>query len=342
MIPVQLDYTFQPGTNYFTNPIIIRGQTGMTVQGKRHNAGVSRMVYRGPPTLAPIQFIGCTRCTLQNLEIVDEAGCDATVLFTNTANPSAEGYSTGNRCVNVRVMNSGNGKASRRAFSIDPTALGGPDANNDHHAYIDCGAYSYTEAGFYIIGSQSHDTHYVRCQAHDHGGRKPIGLHAAGAVFFAWERGGMNSNSTDFKLGTPETQAIINGQNSENGQRFLTAELSGVAFVRATDVRWDGKPALNSPVVSVKGPGPWSISNSYFAGINGVCPLLRFTGPSPGSLDLSGVMIRQHGGTVPTTPIVTCPATWERRELGLIHQMITADDKRVTKAIDVNQVTAVT
>lgn len=336
--PRMLDYRFPAGVTYWTNPLVIEGQTGMTITGTRSNGVPSRMVYRGPPTKGVVQFIGCTRCKLIDLEIVDESGCDATVLLTNDPNPNLNGFSTSNEIRNVRVLASGNGKASRRAFSVDSTAAGGADANNDHHQLIDCYAQSYVEAGFYVSGSQAHDLYFLRCQAHDVGGRKPVGLHAAGTVFFEWHRGAMNSNGIDFKFGTPEVQGIISGHNSENGQRFLVAELSGQAFVRVTDVRWDGKPISGSPVVSAKGPGPWSISNSYFAGINGVCPLLRFSGPSPGSLDVSGVMIRQHGGTAPVVAVMSCTVGWDVQQSGVIHQIITASDQRITKKIAVNQV----
>lgn len=334
--PITLDFTFPAGTTYRTTPLVITGQTGATIKGQRSVAGVSRMVYRGPATKAAIQFIGCTRCQLLDLEVIDESGCDATVLLTNAVNPSMEGYSTGCTVRNVRVLLSGNGKASKRAFSVDSLAVGF-DGNNDHHRFEDCYAQSYTESGFDINGGQCHDLYFLRCAAHDAGGRGGIGINARMGVCFKVERMAFNSNAIDVKLKGPEIQAVFDGVNSENSKQFLKADFAGECFTRITDVRWDGKPVAGRPVVEASGQGPWSITNSFFSGTNGVCPTMRFNGPSPGSLDVAGVMLRQHGGTTPAAALVTCPRGWSVREHAMLWQKIEESGGRSRKAFFINK-----
>jgi len=322
-----------------TSPIVIRGAVGQVIDGRN-----TRLIYRGPPTIGVIRFIGCNRCRVIDLEIVVESpGVDSYVVITNAVDPPNQGYSTACEIKNVRGMLGTTTHSVKRAFAVDAFAAGGKDANNDHHHFTDCYAQSYTECGYFIKGSQCHDIYYLRCSAHDAAGRKPVGLHAAGAVHFEWHRGGMNSNSIDFKLGSPETQAVIVGHNSENGGQFLRTEFAGECQFRACDVRWEGNPSVSPylPVIQAQGPGPWKLENCLFSGLNGVCPRLSFNGSPLGSLDLSGILIRQYRGNIPTTAIITAPASMAVRQHGIKWQRANEDDSRSYRNVIVNRVPGV-
>lgn len=336
--PRMMDYKFPAGTTYWTQPIIVEGQVGMTLTGTRTNGVPSRMVYRGAPGKFVIAFVGCTRCRLVDLEIVDESGCDATVLTTNAVDPGQSGFSTANEFRNVRVVPSTNGRASKRAFSVDSKVLGGQDANNDHHHFTDCVAYSYTECGVYVDGSQCHQLVFTRFIAADTTGRKSIGIHAAKGIYFAMRDCGFNGNETDVKLGGAEIQAVFDGINSENSERFLTYSFaSGMPHVSVRNLRWEGKPVTGKPFVECVGFGPWSISNSFVSSQNGVPPTMRFAGLN-GSLELSGVTMRQVGGAFPTAPLVTAPTTWQTRQYGVFHHHVPTIGLPTIKPVTVNKI----
>jgi len=270
--------------------------------------------------------------------VVDAPGVVYGVLLTNKATAPLT-TSTACEIKNVRIMHGGSPHGPARAFGVDPFAVGGRDGNNDLHHFTDCRAESYREAGFYFVGMNTHDIHLLRCQAADYGGRRPIGLHAAGAVFFCWQRGVMTFNSTDFKLDSPETQAVVEGHNSEHGTRFVVANHHGECNFRGQDIRWEGTPDPLLPVFEGNGPGPWDVSNSFFSGHNGIAPRFEFKGSTvyPSSLNLQGVMLRQHGGIQPNFPIVTAPRGWEIRQHGLWWQKIGGTPDRIKKMIYVNK-----
>lgn len=335
--PIALDFTFPAGTSYRLSPLVVEGQHGVTIRGQRHLAGVSRLVYRGPPTVGAVQFVGCSRAKLIDLEIVIEsAGVDAAVLVTNAVDPPSQGYSTANLISNVRVLDSGNGKAARYAFNVDSYSGGGRDGNNEQHRFDRCEAKSYTDAGFHIKGSQCHQVVFDHCAALDYGGRRSIGVYLEEGGHFTWRNGNTSYNAIDFKFGSFEQNSIISDNRSEGSTQFLVMGTGGGdAILSVSNVDWDCRPEAGKPAFEGRGPNTVSIRDSWFAGTNGLCPTIRFTGAG-GSLDLSGVMLRQHGGTTPLGPLIACPLSWDVRQHGLRHQMIPPVGPRVTKKIVVN------
>lgn len=339
-MPFTADYTFPSGTSVFTNPIIVTGQTGMTLKGQRGSPlGVSRMVYRGPPCPAPIQFVGCTRCTIRDLEIVVETpGVDAAVLIANTVNPPVDGFSTANLIENVRVLHEGR-LGPRRDFSVDSFAVGGKEGNNEGHTFRRCYAQSYSECGFYLNGAQCKQLIFDQCQAMDYGGRRGIGVHAANGAYFRWSNGSFTVNSVDIKLGPATQMVVVENTSSELSNQFLVMQRSGgEANVSMANLRVDGYPLAGKPMVDGFGPNSVSIRDSWFTGLNGTCPALAFGGQN-GRLDLANVLLTQHGGAIPATPIVTATESWEHRGHGLRWQRIDATGARTTKALQVNQAT---
>lgn len=336
--PLMLDYTFPAGTTVWTQPLVITGQMGMTISGKRHAAGVSRMVYRGGPTAAAIQLIGCQRCTLKDLEIVVEVpGVDAHVLIANAVNPGTDGYSTNNLIQNVRCPHTGVQFYPRWSFNVDSYAAGGANANNEQHRFDRCTTFVYSEAAFRIKGGQCHQLVFDGCLAANYGPGKPVGLLATEGGYFRWTNGSFTNNGIDIQTGTAEQMVIVDNTSSELSQQFLvTAKTGGMASFTLTNIRFDGNPVAGRAVVDGWGPNRIAIRDSRFAGINGICPLFRFGGAG-GSLDLTGMMAVQHGGTVPMAPIISCPVSWDIRQHGLFHQMIDATGRQTNKAIKVNQ-----
>lgn len=346
-LPVAFDYKFPPGVRYTNTPIVIEGQVGMTLSGTRSFGIPSRWIYRGPPCPAPIQFIGCTRCKLLDVELIDESGCDATVLVTNAVNPPMQGWSTANEFRNVRILLSSNGKASKYGFNIDSYALGGMDGNNDHHQFHSCYVQSYRQAAWRISGSQCHDLYFFACAAHDAAVRpermigqiekRPIGFDVVEGVFLCLHRCAFNSNSIDVKLGTAESQFVADGINSENSQQFLVyMNPSGMLTANVKNVQWRGKPALLRPVIDVSSVGSWNLSSIHLAGLEGIYPIIRIQG-NDGSADLSGITIRQHGGITPVSPFVTVSPNIDLRWHGLRYNQIRLDGTRVNKRVVPNQ-----
>lgn len=322
-------------------PYVIQDQTDIIISGGRN----TRIIYKGGPTIGVFQYIKSFRCTLQDITIVVAVpGVDSAVQVTNApiGTPATGRVSSRNTFSNIWVTHGGYPTAAKRAFSIDSYAAGGVDGNNEDHQFYNCIAQSYREAGFYIRGGQCHNLYFFNCGAHDAGGRKPVGLHAAEGIFFTWHKGSMNSNKIDFLLEAAEIQAVVDGCNSENSRQFLVYNRNGLPFFNGSNIRWDGQPQAGFPVLDCNSPGPWAIKNSYFAGINGVCPLFRFNTPLEngkrafGSLDLSGTMLRQHGGNQPLGALVITPSTWDIRQHGLRYQRINLDGSRVNKTFQVN------
>lgn len=335
--PLMMDYTFPAGMTIWHSPLVIEGQTGMTIRGQRGNRGPSRMVYRGGPTKAPIQFIGCSRCKLLDLEIVIESpGVDAAVLITNAVNPPVDGYSTANLISNVRCPHTGSPHAPKYSFNVDSFAAGGADGNNEQHRFERCVTFVYSEAAFRIRGSQCHQLVFDGCAAANYGPGKPIGLHAAEGGYFRWTNGSFTNNSIDILTGQFEQQIIVENTSSELSTQFLvTSRIGGSPIVSIRNARVDCAPVAGKPVVDGFGPATISIADSCFAGLKGICPTIRMTGAG-GNLDLSGVMLRQHVGTTPLGPLIACPTSWDIRQHGLKHQYIDATGKRTDKKIVVN------
>jgi hypothetical protein len=328
------DWVIPRGNNLFNAAIVMQDHRGVTWRGYGSST-VSRLEYVGGPTQGFQQVVGSSRCQLKDFELViAKPDVDAAVLIANS--PVVQGVSTNNVIENVRVRHGGKPTAAKRAFSVDSSAVGGVDGNNDLHHFIRCQAESYRDAAYYINGSQCHDLYFRGCTAHDHGGRKPIGLHAAVGIFFTWHRGSMTANSVDFKLGGGEIQAVIDGHNSEHSEQLLTYSFTnGIPNISIRDVRWEGAPVVGRPVVDIVASGPVKLDNMLISGINGVCPKLTFGG-TRGSVDLSGLTIRQHGGVVPNTPIITAGPGIQVRQHGLLHQRINENGSRTTTPITVN------
>lgn len=332
------DWVIPRGDNFFNTPIIMAGQSGVTWRGYG-GSKVSRLIYIGPPTEAFIQVVGSSRCFLKDFEIViGSTGVKRAVLVTNL--PPGQHASTANTFSNIRVMHGGRPTSAEYAFSIDSTALGGVDGNNDHHKFIGCYAQHQSVAGFHINGTQVHHLIFEQCFAHDAAGRRPTGWLAMNGVYFALRDCGGNTNGADIKIGAAVTNLQVVNWNSENSRQFLVGETSGETFEKIDGVRWEGQPLANTPAIDVRGPGPRSISNANFAGINGICPQIRVTDGnaalSVGSFEMNGVMIRQHLGTVPATPLVSVPVQHEVRMFGVKHQRINENGSRTNASVAVN------
>lgn len=331
------DWIIPRGDNYFNAPIVMSDQTGVTWRGYG-GIKVSRLIYVGPPTEAFIQIIGSSRNCLKDFEIViARPGVKRALLITNNPGGTAPSgrVSTANLIQNVRVPFAG-GHSPEICFDVDSTALGGLDGNNDHHDFIRCDAKNYSAAAYHIKGSQCHDLLYSRCHAADYGGRKPIGVHAEDGVFFTWYRGAMNRNSIDFKLGSAEIQTVIDGHNSENSEQFLAYNRpNGMPNISVRDVRWEGNTSAQNPAVEVAASGPIKLDNVYLSGLQGICPRMVFGG-TMGSVDLSGVTIRQYGGTIPASPIISAGPGVVVRQHGLLHHVINSDGSRTLSPIAVN------
>lgn len=329
------DWVIPQGISYFNAPIVMEDVDGVTWRGYG-GSKVSRLVYVGPPTKAFIQIVGSSRCTLRDFEIViDKPGVDAAVLVCNAAvaNPNGR-ISTNNLFDNVRVMHGGKPTAAKYGFSVDSQAMGGTVYNNEHHEFRRCYVQSATQACYYLSGHQAHQTIYDRCIAHDAGGRRPIGLLCDNGAYFRWQNGAFAHNSIDIKTTIQDRYSVVSFCSSEGSTQAYVSGSVG-AGLSIDNWRWDCTPEVGKPVVKYFGNGPVTIRDSCFAGTNGVCPTMEFDGfsNSYGTVDLSGLTIRQHLGTVPVQSLISVRSGWDYRKMGVKHQRIAQDGTIVTTPI---------
>ncbi len=315
------------------SPIELRDRDDVVIEGNN-----TTLVYRGSPTVGVLQLARMNRATVRNLSIrIESPGVDAAVLVTNLPGPSPTGrISTANRIENVRVMRGSTPTAARRAFSVDSFALGGSDANNEMHTFVDCLSQSHTEAGFYISGTQAHKLIFERCYAFDWDQRPVDGWRFDRGTYATLRDCGATWANVDIRLGTNQSSFLCEGFNSEHGKQFLVSTGTDSEFpCTVRHLRWDGEPKPGVPVVDTRGPGPWVFESSFFDGLNGNPPTLRFSSWLAGDVWLTGVYLRQRGGTEPVVK-VAYPASWSVRASGVWWQRIRADGMRERKPIKGN------
>lgn len=332
------DLTLPDGDVVLMAPLVVQDVDGVTVRG-----GVkTRLIYRGPPTPGIIQVVRGFRCTLANFEILtDVPGVDAAVLLSDTAdsNQMTGRVSSGAMVKNVVVSHDGKHQP-KRAFAVDSFALGGTDHNNDHHTFQDCVAKAYTEAGYYVNGTQCHQITYTRCGAVQYPAelkRKAYGWHFTKGVFFTARDCAANSNAVDIVTGSAAISARVENFNSEHSQQLFRTDDRAYAEAQYSldGVRWDGEPKADRPAIDAWGRGPFFFRNVSLGGINGVCPTVRFTGPLghdgplPGTADITGVILTQYQGTpADVKTLVTTPKGWDVRAFALSWLYVTPTDGR--------------
>lgn len=323
------------GDTTITAPLVLSELTRATIRG---GAG-TRLLYAGPPCAGVIQLARCMDCRVEGIDIVVTVpGVDAGVLVTNLPGTSPHGWvSTHHYLDHVCVRQGGYTTSPKYGFSVNSYALAGADGNNDLHHFIGCTAESYTVAGFHVRGSQCHQLNFEDCRAFNANGWGGVGLWAEDGVYFRWVGGGGTGNDVDFKLGSAAVSASVEDFDSEQGKQFLVTDHTGAGYsIDLRKIRWDGKPEVGKPVIDCWGPVGLGVSGSYWSGINGNPPTFRFdmwSGPGtmPGSINLFDVMLRQHGGTIPTTPIATVPVRWEVGSRGFRYEWVKPDGVRVDK-----------
>lgn len=190
------------------------------------------------------------------------------------------------------------------------------------------------------------------------------GVHIESGASVILKNCNFNRTRCDVFMGWPCARATFEGHNSEHSRQFVanvayaydpvtgqytrTAATSSDYYVHARDVRFDCEPLAGMPnVVDMWGRGPTTITNSFFNGINGVCPQISVANyadkingvwvPFRSVLDLGGVVIGQHGGRLPKGPIVSVPTTGISRLFGVQHKHIDAAGKPSWRPVAANQ-----
>lgn len=327
--------TLPDGEQVITAPFVVSDADAVVISGGKN----TRVVYRGPPTKGMFQFARAAWCELRDIEIVVESpGVDAAVLVANLPGTSGVGrVSTGNVFTNVRVMHAGSKHAAKKAFSIDSYALGGGRDNNENHTFDRCFAHSYTESGFHVRGHQSMNHLFTRCHAWDGGGRNPVGWWFEECTYFTAKQCGGTRNRADFVFGWPSIKCDIDGFDSEHAKQFIVTDRTGAAMLlSARNVRWDGEPKPNVPVMDCYGPGPYDLSGLLLSGLNGETPVLRFRGTLEGDVSVRSLLIQQHGDGPATAAPVQIPATWAAAPFGLRYEWVRINGSRPRSRIVVN------
>ncbi len=314
-----------PAEIVLTSPLRIQDADRVTLKGP------TTVRYRGPST-APGAFIlaRCGYCTVKDVTLIVEADVESAVLVTNLPGASQVGkISTANTFERVRVIHAGQTAAPKRAFSVDSRPLGGADSNNEFHTFIQCQALNFTEAGFYLWGSQAHRIRYQDCDVDGVHNGGQIGLHSEHGVYFDWNGGTINRCKTNFRLGTMHTRAVVRGMNSEHCQRFLWLGTSGnSAPLSVENCRWDGEPpASGDPWFFAWTLGHVRFEDNVITSSNGIMPQVVVNCYQRGSGSQQKRMYgvaTVRGNTFQvqnlkpgesSKPVVSVPAAWNRSDV---------------------------
>ena len=303
-----------------TEPIYLRDVRDYILDGQN-----TLIEYAGPAGVPAIIELGsCLNCTVKNFRIVDLSGADAAVLIGNLPNKVG---STGCVIENVMVRYATGEPGPGTAFSVDYSALGGSDANNDLHTFRYCGSNNHSECGAYIKGTQAHRITFERCNFVDYGNRRPYGILTEDNGFFTVLDCSFGSSDIDVWSKGPEARILLDGVNSEHSTQFFKNATNGApGFIAIKNVRWDGDPVSNKPVVECFGDGPFTFENGFIRGLNGVNPRMRFQhfrGENGkvlyGAVSLIGWWVICHNETPPTGPELIVPQAWNYQQFGGRH-----------------------
>lgn len=333
------------GDVILTQPIRVTNREQIhLVGGKR-----TRIRWRGDPAIGVIQYVGVRRGSIggdgpNGFEIICErSGTNAGVLIANS--PIQGGFvSTGIQVRGVHIRHAGSQVAFEKGFSVDshiadPTGSGHSFNNNENHRFTYCSVESVLKAAWHVRGHQCYDISLRDCEGLD-AGRNGVknwiyGLWVESGASVILKNTQFNRCEVDVFMGWPCLRCTFEGHNSEHGRclvsNVIRNPLTGVLMAGATssdyyvhgrDIRWQGEPRATMPAIDLFGRGPFTFTSSFLSGVNGVCPRIAATNYTPfkGRLDLNGVTIAQHGGTLPTEPIVSTPPTWTPRLWGTEHR----------------------
>lgn len=339
-------------------PLRAKNQQNVWIVGGRS----SRLIYSGPPTMGAVQFHGVRKGGMENVEIVcNSANADSGVLITNS--DVAGGYISHGLSLNgVHIRHGGYPAAFAKAFSIDSYA-GDPlktkgGGNNDLHRFDNCSSESHSVAGIYINGHQAHDLRFTGMSLGDAVNRRPYGVWSKEGVYFHWQ-GSMHHNRCDFQLGNYHHRMTSDGHNSEHSWQLVSnieraedgtitkAATSAKVPVTFDNFRFDGDPKPNIPVVDLWGSGMLNMRSGMLSGVNGVCPRVEFWNyskqvngvwvPMYGTTDLTGLTLRQHLGTIPSTPLIRTPNGWGNRTHALEYEYVDGSGIIDRRRIQINQ-----
>lgn len=346
------------GDIHLKKPIVAKDLEKIHVTGGNR----TRIFWEGDDPDGAFKFIGVRKGSIGGegtlgFEIIcAKNGCNAGILIANS--PTKGGpISSGIQIRNVHIRHGGHQTAFKKGFSIDshicdPTGSGHGHGNNENHRLFNCSVESCLVAAFHIRGHQAYDISFRDCDGYD-AGRVVNGVSVRNWIYGVYVESGasvilkncnFNRCSYDVFMGWPCSRATFEGHNSEHGRCLVSnmpvdpntglavAATSGDYYVHGRDIRFDGEPRAGWPVVQMWGRGPITFTNSFFMGINGICPTIEGNNysklvngghvPLKGRLDLSGVTFGQHGGAIANTPIVKTPWTWNPRVFNVEHKYI--------------------
>lgn len=171
-----------------------------------------------------------------------------------------------------------------------------------------------------------------------------------------------NRCEVDVFMGWPCSRVTFEGHNSEHSRSLIsnmkfnpangtyTPATSSHYHVHGRDIRMECEPKKGDGiVVRMWGRGPTTFTNSFFTGINGICPRFWFANyakrmvpggpliPMRGVVDMNGVYVGQHGGRLPTEPIIMTPHTWTTRSFGCEHMLVEQGGSLQWRPIVANQ-----
>ncbi len=206
--------TLGPGVWAIDDTIELRGKFGAVLQGVGYQ---TRLVWRGSADRPIIRVANSQQCAIRDLWIqAAQAAREAIYLVRD----SGAGI-TPSKNVCEHVVIEGGGYLAY-GWHVDYESH---DANNDFHVCRDVTATGYTDAAFYMNGTQSYNNEFYNCHALGYGKYGVATSVATSTALFSWYGGSMAHHSeADFRIGFNVFGPVrIEGVNSERSRRFIDA-----------------------------------------------------------------------------------------------------------------------
>jgi hypothetical protein len=266
-----------PGDYFVGDTLEITGLGGVRFHGSFLG---SRVYYTGPAGRPAVLVAQCFRCTFEDLcFFTTTKGTSHGLLVTNL--PGDHGWVSSAclfRNLIVGVAGGGGGDVEK-AVSIDNTARGGGDTNNEHHRFERVLVSGYSRCGFHQLGSNVHAIVYDGCECYgdSHEPHGQYGLECEYGCFFRWQNGFMTRHAGyDFQLSDFMVGVSIDGFNGEWSEGFIRGNgVTGSPMpIAVANCRWDGVPVAGKSAVQILQPGPLRVQSCRISSLTGVWPIV--------------------------------------------------------------------
>lgn len=234
-----------PGTWYINDTIEIRDYAGLRILGSGFS---THIVWRGGAS-DPVFLIPHSRqIELAHMRIEASAAYPAYAAVQMLRdNLSSAWVPTKNHMHDVWI----DGGVGGFQYGIVLGGTGSVDANNDFQYFSNVEVQQYTDAAWYLPGSQSYNIMMDNCHADGPGEHGVLtGGQLAGS--FMWHGGSMSAHSvSDFYVGRSYQPFVIEFVNSEGSAALLVGATQFMKQIIIRGCRWAGNAAIDGDIIDI-------------------------------------------------------------------------------------------